>query len=145
MITHKFRSVGSGHWSGLRLIRSGPKSGQSLYGLANTHLLVWPFRPDQNVGIGQTKQTKTWVLARPNRPKYGYSPDRTDQNCHWPDGRLDPNIFQTIVDGCTGPTCPRPKSVWSKPVLGRGLHPGIASSSHQTQKNMSQAMQNSYI
>ena len=27
-----------------------------------------------------TEQTKIWVLARPNRPKFGYWPDRTDRN-----------------------------------------------------------------
>ena len=32
------------------------------------------------MGIGQTEQTKIWALARPNRPKFGYSPDRTDRN-----------------------------------------------------------------
>ena len=32
------------------------------------------------MGIGQTEQTEIWVLARPNRPKYGYWPDQTDQN-----------------------------------------------------------------
>ena len=84
------RLVESGHWFGLRSIRSGPNSGQSLYGLANTHLLVCPFRQDQNMGIGHTKQKENWywadladrkmVLARPNRPKYGYWPDRTDPN-----------------------------------------------------------------
>ena len=93
MLTHKFRSVGSGQWSGLSSIQSGPKSWQSLYGRANTHLLVWPFGPDQNVGNGQTKQTEKcywavradrntrishtkqteiWVLAGRKRPKYGY-------------------------------------------------------------------------
>ena len=40
----------------------------------------WSDRTDRNMGIGQTEQTKIWVLARPNRPKYGYWPDRTDQN-----------------------------------------------------------------
>ena len=48
------------------------------------------------MGIGQTEQTEIWVLTRPNSPKYGYWPDRTDQNMgidrpnrpkfgHWPD------------------------------------------------------------
>ena len=32
------------------------------------------------MGIGQTEQTEIWVLARPNRPKYRYWPDRTDRN-----------------------------------------------------------------
>ena len=32
------------------------------------------------MGIGQTEQTEIWVLKRPNRPKYGYWPDRTDRN-----------------------------------------------------------------
>ena len=31
------------------------------------------------MGIGQTEQTENWVLARPNRPKYGYWPDRTNR------------------------------------------------------------------
>ena len=30
--------------------------------------------------IGQTEQTEIWVLARPNKPKYGFWPDRTDRN-----------------------------------------------------------------
>ena len=74
--------------------------------------------------IGQTEQTEIWVLARSNRPKYGYWPDQTDQNCHWPDERRDPNFFQTIGLGCTGPHCPRLKSVWPVPVIGRGFHFG---------------------
>ena len=32
------------------------------------------------MSIGQTEQTKIWVLARPNRPEYGYWPGQTDQN-----------------------------------------------------------------
>ena len=32
------------------------------------------------MGIGQTEQAEIWVLARPNRSKYGYWPDRTDRN-----------------------------------------------------------------
>ena len=40
----------------------------------------WPDRTDRNMGIGQTEQTEIWVLARPNRPKYGYWRDRTDRN-----------------------------------------------------------------
>ena len=32
------------------------------------------------MGIGQTEQTEIWVLAGPNRPKYGYWLDRTDRN-----------------------------------------------------------------
>ena len=43
-------------------------------------LRYWPDQTDRNMGIGQTEQTKIWVLARPNRPKFGYWPDRTDQN-----------------------------------------------------------------
>ena len=85
----------------------------------------WPDRTDRNMGMRQSEQTEIWVCARPNRPKYGYSPDRTDSNCLWPDGRRDPNFFQTIVAGRTGTPCPRPKSVWPIPVLGRGLHPGV--------------------
>ena len=34
----------------------------------------------QKNGIGQTKQTEVFVLARPNRPKYGYWPDGIDRN-----------------------------------------------------------------
>ena len=29
--------------------------------------------------LWQTEQTKTWVLTRPIRPKYGSQPDQTDQ------------------------------------------------------------------
>ena len=104
----------------------------------------WPDRTDQNMGVGQTEQTGIWVLARPNRPKFGYWPDRTGRNMGigqteqteiWVFARpnrlklplarrrRDPNFFQTIVDGRTGPPCPRPKSVWPIPVLGHGLHP----------------------
>ena len=32
------------------------------------------------MSIGQTDQTKLWVLAKPTRPKYRYWPDRPDQN-----------------------------------------------------------------
>ena len=47
-----------------------------LYNLALIRLDLYALK----LGIGQTKQTEIWVLARPNRPKYGYWPDRTDQN-----------------------------------------------------------------
>ena len=40
----------------------------------------WPDRTDRNMGIGQTEQTKIWVLAGPNRPKFGYWPDQTGRN-----------------------------------------------------------------
>ena len=39
-----------------------------LYNLA----LIWLDLQALKLGIGQTEQTETWVLARPNRPKYGY-------------------------------------------------------------------------
>ena len=89
----------------------------------------WPDRTGQNLGIGQTEQTEIWALARPNRPKYGYWPDRTDRNMGirrteqtkiaigQTEGATQ-IFFQTIVDGCTGPPCPRPKSVWPIPVFG---------------------------
>ena len=32
------------------------------------------------MGIGQTNQTKIWLFARQNRPKYGYLPDGTKRN-----------------------------------------------------------------
>ena len=37
------------------------------------------------MGIGQTEETEIWALARPNRQKYGYWPERTDFGHHWPD------------------------------------------------------------
>ena len=50
----------------------------------STHLyilaLIWLDLYALKLGIGQTEQTEKWVLARPNRPKYGYWPDRTDRN-----------------------------------------------------------------
>ena len=85
MLTHKFRLVGSGQWSGLRSIPSGPKSRRSLYGLAvqaRPKCGYWPDRTDRKMvlgrpsrqknGIGRTEQTGIWVLARRNRPTYGY-------------------------------------------------------------------------
>ena len=47
-----------------------------LYNLA----LFWPDLYALKLGIVQTEQTKIWVLARPNRPKFGYWPDRTGRN-----------------------------------------------------------------
>ena len=32
------------------------------------------------MGVSQTEHTEIWVLARQNRPKYGYWTDRTDRN-----------------------------------------------------------------
>ena len=32
------------------------------------------------LGFGQTEQTEIWVLATPNRQKYGYWPHQTDRN-----------------------------------------------------------------
>ena len=54
--------------------------GSYLAGPLCLEIRCWPDRTDRNMGIGQTKQTKIWVLARPNRPKFGYWPDRTSQN-----------------------------------------------------------------
>ena len=54
--------------------------GSYLAGPLGLEIRYWPDQTDQNMGIGQTKQTKIWVLARPNRPKYGYRPDQTDRN-----------------------------------------------------------------
>ena len=51
--------------------------GSYLTGPLGLEIRYWP---DRNMSIGQTKQTEIWVLARPNRPKYGYWPDRTDRN-----------------------------------------------------------------
>ena len=55
-----------------------------IMGIGQTEQTKKMYRPDltdQNMVFDQTEQTKTWVLARQNRPKYGYWPDRTDQNC----------------------------------------------------------------
>ena len=54
--------------------------GSCLAGPLCLEIRYWPDRTDRNMGIGQTKQTKIWVLARPNRPKYGYWPDRRERN-----------------------------------------------------------------
>ena len=54
--------------------------GSYLAGPLGLEIRYWPDRSDRNMGIGQTEQTEIWVLARPNRPKYGYWPDRTDRN-----------------------------------------------------------------
>ena len=51
-----------------------------LAGPLGLEIRYWPDRTDRNMGIDQTEQTEIWVLARPNRPKYGYWPDRTDRN-----------------------------------------------------------------
>ena len=55
------------------------------------------------MGIRQTEQTKIAIAQTEDATQF---------------------FFQTIVDGRTGPPCPRPKSVWPIPVLGRRLHPG---------------------
>ena len=54
--------------------------GSYLAGPLDLEIRYWPDQTDRNMVIGQTKQTKIWVLARPNRPKYGYWPDRTGRN-----------------------------------------------------------------
>ena len=54
--------------------------GSFLAGPLGLEIRYSPDRTDRNMCIGQTEQTEIWVLARPNRPKYGYWPDRTDQN-----------------------------------------------------------------
>ena len=36
-------------------------------------------------------------------PKSWYWPDRTDQNCHWPDEKRDTNLFGTVELGRIGP------------------------------------------
>ena len=54
--------------------------GSYLAGPLGLEIMYWPDRTDRNIGIGQTEKTKIWVLARPNRPKFGYWPDRTGRN-----------------------------------------------------------------
>ena len=54
--------------------------GSYLAGHLCLEIRYWPDRTDRNMGIGQTKKSKIWVLARPNRPKFGYWPDRTGRN-----------------------------------------------------------------
>ena len=48
--------------------------------LARPNRPKYGYWPDRNLGIGQTEQAEIWVLARPNRPKYGNWPDRADRN-----------------------------------------------------------------
>ena len=48
--------------------------------LARPNRPKYGYWPDRNLGIGQTEQAEIWVSARSNRPKYGYWPDRTDRN-----------------------------------------------------------------
>ena len=50
--------------------------GSYLAGPLGPEIRYWPDRTGRNLGIGQTEQTEIWVLTRPNRPKYGYWPDR---------------------------------------------------------------------
>ena len=38
-----------------------------------------PDKTDQNMGIDHNEQTDIWLLARPNRPIYGYYTNRTDR------------------------------------------------------------------
>ena len=54
--------------------------GSYLAGPLGLEIRYWPDRKDQNMGIGQTEQTKIRVLARLNRPKIGYWPVRTGRN-----------------------------------------------------------------
>ena len=54
--------------------------GSYLAGPLGLEIRYWPDQTDRNMGIGQTEQTKIWVLARPNRPKFGYWLDRTGRN-----------------------------------------------------------------
>ena len=77
--------------------------GSYLAGPLGLEIRYWLDRTDQNMGIGQKEQSKISI---------GQTEGATQI------------FFQTIVDGRTGPPCPRPKSVWPIPVLGRGLHPG---------------------
>ena len=49
-------------------------------GSLSLEIRYWPDRTDRNFGLVKTEQTEIWVLARPNRPKYGFWSDRTDQN-----------------------------------------------------------------
>ena len=46
---------------------------------AQTKKVCRPDQSDQNMNICQTKQTKIWVLTRPNRPNYAFWLDRTDR------------------------------------------------------------------
>ena len=54
--------------------------GSYFAGPLGLEIRYWPDRTDRNMGIGQNEQTKIWVLARPNRPKFGYWPDRNGRN-----------------------------------------------------------------
>ena len=47
-----------------------------------------------------------------------------------PDGAARPKFCPNYELGRTGTPCSRPRSVWSIPVLGRGLHPGRKRGEH---------------
>ena len=64
----------------------------------------------KSMGIGQIEQTKIAI---------GQTVGATQ------------NFFQILDLGRTGHPCPRPKSVWPIPVLGRGPHPGKTFSSDE--------------
>ena len=77
----KFRPVLSGHYPNFGLFGLAntrisvcsvwPIPFLCQFGLANTHILVWPERTDQKMVIGQTIQTLSRIRARPNRADLG--------------------------------------------------------------------------
>ena len=50
-----------------------------------------------------------WGLPGRRYPKIGSDQTEQTKNCYWPDGRRDPNFFQTIKLGCTGPPVRDPR------------------------------------
>ena len=77
------------------------------------------------MSIGQTDQTKIWVLTRSNRPNYVYWVDRTDQNL---------GIGQTEQDQNMGVGLTKQTAVW---ILARPNRPKGGYWLDQTDRNMS--------
>ena len=51
-----------------------------IYTIFRGPALIWLDLQALKLGIYQIKQAEIWVLARTNRPKFWYWPDRTDRN-----------------------------------------------------------------
>ena len=94
-----------------------PQLKSTCHYIVNRYVKTWHLRLRDANNMHQ----EIWVSATANRSKYGYWPDRADENCHCPDGRNDPNFSQIIMLVCTAPPFPKPTSVWPMLVLGCGI------------------------
>ena len=103
---------------GLGSVRSGPCTESFRYGPV---LVLGLFDLAQVLSLFCLARAWSWVGFVWS--SVGLGSDRSDPG--WPRSVLPGPYLNSVLFCLNPPPCPRPKSVWPIPVLGRGLHPGI--------------------